>query len=98
MRSASVDITITPDEELKVASLTIRNLDQLIKDELRVRAARNGRSMEAEARNILRDAVGGGTPEQGGLGSRIHQRFSVIGGVDLDVPSRDVPPRDAGLR
>ena len=41
-----------------MASITIRNLDDDVKTRLRVRAAGNGRSMEAEARLILRDAVG----------------------------------------
>jgi plasmid stability protein len=38
-------------------SLTIRNLDGEVKARLRVRAARNGRSMEAEAREVLAAAV-----------------------------------------
>ena len=41
-----------------MASITIRNLDDEVKTRLRVRAAGNGRSMEEEARRILRDAVG----------------------------------------
>ena len=36
-----------------MASLTIRNLDNDLKARLRLRAARHGRSMEAEARTIL---------------------------------------------
>jgi len=36
-----------------MATLTIRNLPDRVRDELRVRAARNGRSMEAEARAVL---------------------------------------------
>src|SRR5262245_11776475 len=42
-----------------MASLTIRKLDDGLKKLLRLRAARNGRSMEDEARTILRDAAGG---------------------------------------
>ena len=41
-----------------MASITIRNLDDDVKTRLRVRAADNGRSMEEEARLILRDVVG----------------------------------------
>ena len=41
-----------------MASITIRNLDDDVKTRLRVRAASNGRSMEEEARLILRDAFG----------------------------------------
>lgn len=41
-----------------MASITIRNLDDNIKQRLRVRAAVNGRSMEEEAREILRRVMG----------------------------------------
>ncbi|MGI8485905.1 MAG: FitA-like ribbon-helix-helix domain-containing protein [Thermomicrobiales bacterium] len=40
-----------------MAALTIRNLDDDVKAKLRIRAAHNGRSMEAEAREILAEAV-----------------------------------------
>lgn len=40
-----------------MASITIRNLEEELKQQLRVRAAENGRSMEAEAREILRAAL-----------------------------------------
>jgi plasmid stability protein len=43
-----------------MATLTIRNIDTTVKEQLRVRAARNGRSMEAELRAIVTAAVGGG--------------------------------------
>jgi len=46
-----------------MASLTVRQLDEKLKKQLRLRAARNGRSMEDEVRNILRDAADGGGPE-----------------------------------
>ena len=45
-----------------MASLTIRKLDDAIRDELRLRAARNGRSVEDEVRVILREASLGRTP------------------------------------
>ncbi len=38
-------------------TLTIRNLDREVKNRLRVRAATHGRAMEAEARDILTQAV-----------------------------------------
>lgn len=41
-----------------MATLTIRNLPENVRALLRVNAARNGRSMEAEARHILTDALG----------------------------------------
>jgi phosphopantothenoylcysteine decarboxylase/phosphopantothenate--cysteine ligase len=46
-----------------MASLTVRQLDEKLKKQLRLRAARHGRSVEDEVRNILRDAADGGGPE-----------------------------------
>jgi plasmid stability protein len=74
-----------------MASITIRNLDDAVKQRLRLRAAEHGRSMEEEARDILRRAVGPSvTPEN--LGARIHRRFADLGGVDLDLSPRDPMP------
>lgn len=73
-----------------MASLTIRKLDEDTKSQLRLQAARHGRSMEEEARTILREALA--MPNQAisgpGLGSRIHSHFSALGGVVLDLPER----------
>ncbi len=41
-----------------MASLTVRQLDEALKQQLRLRAARNGRSVEDEVRTILREAAG----------------------------------------
>jgi plasmid stability protein len=46
-----------------MATLTIRNLPDEVRDRLRVRAAQNGRSMEAEAREMLEIALDSRTPE-----------------------------------
>ena len=46
-----------------MASITIRNLDDHIKQRLRVRAATHGRSMEEEARDILRQVMGETPPK-----------------------------------
>ena len=46
-----------------MSSLTVRNLDESVKNSLRVRAARHGRSMEEEVRQILQNIV---APEQAG--------------------------------
>ena len=65
-----------------VAQLIVRNLDEVVKVGLRRRAARYGRSVEAEVREILRAAIkdeNGPTPA---LGSRIAARFSEIGFED----------------
>jgi plasmid stability protein len=47
-----------------MATLTIRNLPDTVRDRLRVRAAENGRSMEAEARQTLVEAFEEGAPEK----------------------------------
>ncbi len=75
-----------------MASITIRNLDDSVKKRLRIRAAEHGRSMEEEAREILRQAVAAAAPGRN-LGRAIHERFAVLGGVDLELPPRD-PMRD----
>lgn len=74
-----------------MATLTVRGLDEETKTRLRVRAAGHGRSMEAEARAILREHLSVPEPVSG-LGSRIHARFAAIGGVDLELPARDEMP------
>jgi plasmid stability protein len=72
----------------------IRDLDEAVKARLRVRAAHNGRSMEAEARAILGAALAESTTQRG-LGSRIHQRFADLDDVDLVLSPRTEPPRAA---
>jgi plasmid stability protein len=68
-----------------MATLTIRNIDGRIKERLRVRAAQHGRSMEAEVRSILSDAVGGALDEpELNLAEAIHRRFAPFGGVELE--------------
>lgn len=75
-----------------MASLTIRNIENSLKECLRVRAARHGRSMEEEARQVLRQSL---LREEStiGLGTRIAQRFSEVGGVDLPDVARSLPRR-----
>ena len=69
-----------------MASLTIRNIDDDLKERLRVRAAQHGHSMEEEARTILRGVVGGITGQ--GLWALSRQLFEGDRGVDLDLASR----------
>ena len=80
-----------------MATLTIRNLDESTKAQLRVQAARHGHSMEEEARTILRAAIAAGEPAPNGkgLGSRIHAHFAQLGGVELDLPERSSLPTAA---
>ena len=75
-----------------MATLAIRDLDEELRARLRVRAAQHGRSMEAEVREILRDALAT-PPAEDRLGSRIRQRFATIGGVELELPARTDQPQ-----
>ena len=77
-----------------MAALSIRNLDETVKRRLQVRAARHGRSMEAEAREILTDAVRE-PPDVAGLFTGLLDRFGALGGLDLDLPERREPARAA---
>lgn len=72
-----------------MASITIRNLDEQTKTRLRVRAANHGRSMEDEARHILRGAVAAGGARQANLAGAIQKRFQSLGGVELRLPIRE---------
>jgi antitoxin FitA len=79
---------------MSVAAMSIRNLDDRVLELLRIRAARHGRSMEAEVRAILVDAVR--EPDEGpNLAEAIVARFGELGGVELDLPPRGATPRAA---
>ena len=81
-----------------MASITIRNLDDRTKSRLRVRAAHNSRSMEDEARTILRKALSEETPSSGSLARAVQARFQPLGGVELRLPVREPmrePPKPA---
>ena len=75
-----------------MASMTIRNLDDDIKQRLRVQAAEHGHSMEEEARAILRAALTEPVSPTN-LARAIRARFAPLGGVELDIPPRE-PMRD----
>jgi plasmid stability protein len=74
-----------------MASITIRNLDDKTKERLRVRAARQRRSMEDEARNILRAALAKDATTPRNLAQTIRQRFEPLD-VEL-TPSERQPMR-----
>jgi plasmid stability protein len=86
-----------------VASITIRNLDDTLKSRLRIQAAVHGRSMEDEARDILRSALSREPTRKGSLAASIRARFAPLGGVELPAitrepmrapPAFDEPPFD----
>ena len=72
-----------------MASITIRKLDEKTKTRLRLRAARHGRSMEAEARTLLRSALQTDEPGTGNLADSIRLRFRKVGGIELRLLARE---------
>jgi plasmid stability protein len=68
-----------------VAQLVVRNIEDSVKTRLQRRARRNGRSMEAEVRDILRCAVHEAEAPGGGLGTEIAALFRGKG-IDFDIP------------
>lgn len=77
-----------------MATLTMRRLDERTHARLRARAAKQGRSVEAEVRAILDAAVD--LPEEDFLLAR-HAAMSHPGGVDLMPESRGDVPRPANF-
>jgi plasmid stability protein len=77
-----------------MASLLIRQIDEKVKTSLRVRAAENGRSMEEEAREILRAGLVSKPPVRPNLVESIRRHITPLGGVELKIPPRElVRPR-----
>lgn len=70
-----------------MASLSIRDLDDQVRDRLRLRAARHGRSMEAEVRAILVEAVSESAHSESLFGA-LREHFGALGGVELELPGR----------
>lgn len=78
-----------------MASMTIRNLDDSLKQRLRLRAASHGRSMEDEVRDILKIVLASEEGRSTDLARSIRQRITELGGMELELtprePIRDVP-------
>ncbi len=72
-----------------MATMTIRNIDEALKSRLRIRAAMRGKSMEEEARDILRDALSTDPAGPRNLAEAIRKRLAPLGGVDLPIPPRE---------
>ena len=72
-----------------MASITIRRLEETTKKRLRIRAARNGRSMEEEARQILKVALSEKNAPELNLAESIRRRFAPLGGLNLPEIPRD---------
>lgn len=79
-----------------MAAVSVRDLDDSVRERLRLRAAQHGHSMEAEIRAILTHAVSSPI-ESDGLALTLMTRFGDLGGVEIDTPSRLESPRAADL-
>jgi plasmid stability protein len=75
-----------------MASITIRKLDERVKARLQLRAARHGRSMEEEAREILKNGLREESMRSSNLARAIRRHIAPIGGFELNLPRR-VPVR-----
>lgn len=84
------------EEVVGVAAVSVRDLNDDVKQRLRIRAAQNGRSMESEIRAILTEAVSDPRAASD-LFQTMLDRFGEIGGVELDLPARRTPARAADL-
>ena len=81
--------------EAPLAQFVVRDLEENVKDALKRRARRHGRSMEEEVRHILRNVVKDDRQEHRKLGSRMAARFRRLG-LTTDLPElRGEPPRPA---
>jgi antitoxin FitA len=67
-----------------MAQFVVRNLEEEVKARLQRRAARHGQSMEAEVRDILRNALNQDEAPTRGLGTEIASLFSKIG-LEADI-------------
>lgn len=74
-----------------MAALTIRNVDDALKAQLRIRAAQNGVSMEEEARRILREALTRASSPPALMGQRLLNRFADVASDELAMPARQAP-------
>ena len=72
-----------------MAQLLVRNLDERVKARIQRRAKRNGRSMEAEVREMLTNATLAEEAPAGGLGSEMAALFSGSG-IYLDEPIKEI--------
>ena len=75
-----------------MAQVIVRNLKDSVKKKLQRRAAKHGRSMEAEIRDILDDAVKDDDKPRKGLGTEIAELFK---GIGLEEP---IPEMRINLR
>lgn len=87
--------TTVAEKPAKTATLTIRGVDERVRRKIKLQASMNGRSMEAEIRHILEEAV---RPVNAGL--EFHQLARDFGGLDdfADAVDEVIAARRGGRR
>lgn len=80
-----------------MAAISVRDLNEDVAARLKLRAARHGRSMEAEVRAILTDTLASDEDDLPNLGQAIRERFADLDGAELELPARRDRPRAADL-
>lgn len=77
-----------------MATILIRKLPDEVKSRLRTLAAEHGRSVEAEAREIIRSAVSQSAKPKGAknLAAAIRKTVEPFGGFELELPPREPMP------
>jgi plasmid stability protein len=96
VQSMLILILIPASRRHRMASLTIRKLDEHLKKRLRLQAARHGRSMEEEARLLLAAGLKRQPRVPDNVADAIAAIVDPIGGIELDLPPRSrtrEPPR-----
>jgi antitoxin FitA len=74
-----------------MGSITVRSLSQTTHKRLKARAARNGRTLEAEVRRILEETVS--SKKEAGVGSQLAALGRSFGGIELTI-TRDKTPAE----
>ena len=68
-----------------MAAMLVRNIDDDVKERLRARAKRNGRSLEAEARSLLEDAATKEDAPSKGLGTQLVELFREFDLIEVEL-------------
>lgn len=80
---------------ISLTAISVRNLDDHVTERLRIRAARHGRSVEAEIRAILVEAVREPS-DPNEVSQTLVDRFGAIGGAEISVPTTTGARRSGG--
>ena len=80
-----------------MSSITVRNLDESVKTNLRLRAARHGWSMEQEVRQILQQTLAPEQEQQTSFAELVNRRFAGLGVEELPIRARQAARTPPGF-